>query len=70
VLGGHLDGLGRALSRAVSSYNETVGSLESRVLVSARRFHDYAVGEELPSPAPVTVSPRPLTAPELLDRTA
>jgi len=70
VLGGHLDGLGRALSRAVSSYNETVGSLESRVLVSARRFHDYAIGEELPSPAPVTVSPRPLTAPELLDRTA
>jgi DNA recombination protein RmuC len=33
-LGKHVDRLGRALTTAVSTYNQTVGSLESRVLVS------------------------------------
>lgn len=68
VMGAHLDKLGRSLSAAVAAYNQTVGSLESRVLVTARRFHDYAVGTELDSPRPVTESTRPLGAPELLDQ--
>src|SRR6202042_716133 len=37
-LGRNMDRLGRALSSAVTTYNQTVGSLESRVLVSARRL--------------------------------
>ncbi len=39
-LGKNIDGLGKALTNAVSSYNRTVGSLESRVLVSARKLNE------------------------------
>jgi len=39
-LGGHWIELGRNLSRTVESFNGAVGSLESRVLVSARRFRE------------------------------
>ncbi len=52
TMSGHLDRLGRSLTGAVSAYNRAVGSLENRVLVSARRFHDLGVGgEQLESPA-------------------
>ena len=71
VMGGHLDKLGRALTGAVTSYNRAVGSLETRVLVSARKFAEMEVsGDELCSPAPVTEAARPLTAAELLDEVA
>lgn len=39
-LGGHWGELGRNLSRTVEAFNSAVGSLESRVLVSARRFRE------------------------------
>jgi DNA recombination protein RmuC len=66
-LGRHLDKLGRSLTSAVGAYNEAVGSLETRVLVSARRLHDLRLtDEELPGPAPVDQSARPLSAPELV----
>jgi DNA recombination protein RmuC len=66
-LGKHVDGLGRALTKAVSAYNQTVGSLESRVLVSARRLNDLGVtdGDLLPL-APVEETARALSAPEFV----
>jgi DNA recombination protein RmuC len=71
VMGGHLDKLGRSLTGAVTSYNKAIGSLETRVLVSARKFVDMEVSDdELASPAPVTEAARPLSAAELLDEVA
>ena len=40
TLGTHLARLGRAIDGAAGAYNQTVSSLETRVLVSARRFAD------------------------------
>ena len=68
TLGGHVDKLGRSLSSAVDSYNSAVASLESRVLVSARKMRDLDVTDTiLASPQSVEASIRPLAAPELLD---
>ncbi|HLG67840.1 MAG TPA: DNA recombination protein RmuC [Acidimicrobiales bacterium] len=68
ILGGHLGKLHRSLSSAVEAFNDTVGSLESRVLVTARRFVELGVvGEasELPELKPVLATPRRPQAPEL-----
>lgn len=71
TMGGHLDRLGRSLSGAVSAYNRAVGSLETRVLVSARRMGDLGVSTDgLDSPDPVIDAPRPLSAAELLETVA
>jgi DNA recombination protein RmuC len=65
-LGRHVDQLGRALTKAVSTYNQTVGSLESRVLVTARRLNELSVVDgELDPLLPVEETTRALSAPEL-----
>lgn len=65
-MGGHMVKLHRNLTGAVEAFNETVGSLESRVLVTARRFPDLGVvgsaTKEIPSIDPIAVSPRYLRA--------
>jgi DNA recombination protein RmuC len=67
-LGRTMDTLGRTLAKAVTAYNQTVGSLESRVLVSARRLSQLGVVDgELPSPALVEETARALSAPDLAD---
>lgn len=54
VLDRHLDGVGRSLNQAVVHYNQAIGSLESRVLVAARRFTELAVTDDgLPAPRTV-----------------
>ena len=65
----HADDLRRAIERTVDSYNSFAGSLESRVLVSARRFPgiDQTKLDALAEPAIIEKAPRRLTAPELLD---
>jgi DNA recombination protein RmuC len=68
TLGTHLDKVGRALGSAVTSYNQAVGSLETRVLVSARKLNDLGVtDEELPAPRQVEIAPRSPSAEELLE---
>lgn len=68
TLGGHVDRVGRSLAGAVRSYNSAVGSLEGRVLVSARRMRDLQVTtDDLASPAPVDEPLRTVAAAELVD---
>jgi DNA recombination protein RmuC len=66
MLGGHVNGVGAALGRAVEAYNDAVGSLERRVLPAARRFRDLGVGtrDEIPTLEPIDHDPRRLTASE------
>ncbi|MGA8046117.1 MAG: DNA recombination protein RmuC [Dermatophilaceae bacterium] len=68
TLAGHVGAMGSSLSRSIESYNRLVGTLEARVLVTARRFHDLdLVEDEIVRPAPIETAPRPLTALELLE---
>jgi DNA recombination protein RmuC len=68
TLGEHVSKLGGSLSGAVTAYNRAVGSLEARVLVSARKLADLGVsGEELAAPAQIELTTRQLQAPELTD---
>ncbi len=66
-MGVHMDKLGKSLGGAVEAYNSAVGSLESRVMVSARRFKELDSapgGVEVSELGPVEKSPRNLQAPE------
>jgi DNA recombination protein RmuC len=58
VLGDHMARLGLQLDRAVTSYNQTVGSLERRVLPAARRFSELGAdgGREIPALEPIDKS--------------
>ena len=67
TLGDHVGKLGSSLSGAVTAYNRAVGSLEARVLVSARKLAELGVSDdELAAPAQVELAPRQPQAPELL----
>jgi DNA recombination protein RmuC len=68
TLVGHFAKLGRSLETSVKAYNETVGSLESRVLVTARKLTEHgagSAGEELPEPQQVETATRSVQAVEL-----
>ena len=68
TVAGHVDKLGRSLESTVHSYNEAVGSIESRFLVTARKFAALHVADTpVESPRLVESTPRSLTAPELVD---
>ena len=61
-LAGHLEAVGKGLDRAVESYNRAVGTLESRVMVSARKFAELgaAVTDEIPEIEPIETTTRTL----------
>ena len=68
TLGTHTAKMGTALQRSVEAYNQMVGALEARVLVSARKMRDLEVVEaEIPQPMPLETGPRVLTAMELIE---
>jgi DNA recombination protein RmuC len=68
TMGGHVDKLGRQLSGAVNSYNDTVRSLESRVLVTARKLNDLEVIDTpLEARTMIDEAVRPVGAPELVE---
>src|SRR6185503_17421146 len=61
----HWDTVGDRLNMAVKSYNEAVASLETRVLVSARRLRELKAGAEdveIPSIEPIDLAARKLQA--------
>ena len=62
----HLDALGGALRRSVTAYNKAVGSMENRLLVTARSLE--TLGEQVDSPTLISADAaqvRTFTAPEL-----
>ncbi len=68
TLGDHVGKLGASLGGAVTAYNKAVGSLESRVLVSARKLAEMGVSDdELADAGPGRAGPPPAAGPELVD---
>ena len=66
TVAGHLDALGGALRRSVTAYNKAVGSMEKRLLVTARTLE--TLGDQVSSPALISADAaqvRTFTAPEL-----
>ena len=60
---GHFEELGERLQKATESYNKAMGSLESRVLVSARRFEELQAAptdQAIPVLEPIETQPRKL----------
>ena len=64
----HFENVGRGLAKSVEAYNSAVGTLESRVLVTARRLKDKGVtaAEDFAELETIDQTPRPLGAPELV----
>ncbi len=63
LLAQHITSIGTGLDRAVESYNKAVGSLESRVLVSARKFAELgaSVADDIPELEPIETTARALS---------
>jgi DNA recombination protein RmuC len=59
----HITAVGTSLDRAVEAYNQAVGSLENRVLVSARKFAELgaSVAEDIPELEPIETTARALS---------
>ncbi len=69
VLSENFADLGKKIGGAVESYNKSLGTLESRVLVTARRFHELKAisgDEEIESLIPIDKAVRSIQASELL----
>lgn len=65
----HMERVSRSLRQTMEHFNRSVGSLEGRVLPSARRLEALGAapeGEELAAPPPVETEPRSLQAAELI----
>lgn len=69
TMGSHLTRLGSSLKTSVEKYNSFVGTLESRVLPTARRINTFDVEADGPdlTTRSIEATPRLLSAPELID---
>jgi DNA recombination protein RmuC len=68
-MSGHFSKVGKSLSSSVEAYNKAAGSLESRVLVTARRFKDLEASEknlDIEIPLPIEKVSRALQSPEMM----
>ena len=69
TVSGHLDQMRRSLTKTVDSYNSLLGSVESRLLVTARTLHDAnmagTAAAPIVSPEGIEVMPRRAQAPAL-----
>ena len=68
VMAMHFEEVARGLMRSVDAYNRAVGSLESRVLVTARRLKDKGITapEELPELDTIDHTARSIGSPEII----
>ena len=64
TLSEHADKLRRSIESTVNSYNQFAGSLEQRVLVTARRLDQLDESKVLGEPKTIEVQPKHLTQPE------
>ena len=60
TLGGHFTQLGKSLGKSVEAYNSTLRSLESRVLVTTRKFKELGSGAKTELQAIDPLDKRPL----------
>ncbi len=68
TMGEHFDKLGRSINATVGNYNKAVGTLESRVMVTARKFRELEVTEkDLAELTTIDVNTRDVVVPEMLE---
>jgi DNA recombination protein RmuC len=67
ILAQHFSDIKKGLDRSVEAYNKAVGSLEGRVLVSARKFKELgaSTGEDIETLEAIDKIPKALQSPEL-----
>lgn len=67
TLATHADALGGTIERSVKAYNQFASSLETRVLVTARRLDGLDESKVVPAPRTIDEQPKQLTAAELTE---
>jgi DNA recombination protein RmuC len=68
----HMGKVGDAIGKTTKSFNDMVGSVETRVLPQARKFKELGAGDagiDIASTAQIEVAPRQLAPPEQLELT-
>ena len=66
IFGEHLSKLGRSLNGSVETYNKAVGSFDTRILPSARKFTELGIRtkKEIPEPEQIDHTARSIETPE------